>query len=85
MCTSITPFSALTACFESVMAHETKSTHRYRPQLAQKCVSFKKQKAARGVGCSKKRKKKTTAAQTKAPKGGLSFGWTAFKNAPSLL
>ena len=37
------------------------------------------------LGAAKKKKKKTTAAQTKAPKGGLSFGWTAFKNAPSLL
>lgn len=57
MCTSITPFSALTACFESVMAHETKSTHRYRPQLAQKCVNFKKQKLPEELGAAKKKKK----------------------------
>lgn len=53
MCTSITPFSALTACFESVMAHETKSTHRFRPQLAQKCVNFKKQKLPEELGAAK--------------------------------
>lgn len=58
----------------SVMAHETKSTHRYIGCSWLRNVSTTRTKLPEELGVVK-----TTAAQTKPPKGGLSFGWTEFK------
>lgn len=58
----------------SMMAHETKSTHRYID-----CCWLRNVSTSRTNLPDDSSAVKTTPAQTKPPKGGLSFGWIEFK------